>query len=70
MERAGALSMEERMSTPSKPKIFLTGGPKPLMSINPKPDMPAIAAEQWLENADSYAYFARRVWKRMGSPTK
>ena len=70
MARAGALSMEGRTAMPSKPKIFLTGGPKPLMSINPKSEMPAIAAEQWLENADSYAYFARRVWKRMGSPKR
>jgi hypothetical protein len=46
-----------------------TGLQKALVSLAPKSG-PEIQPVQWLENADSYAWFARRVWKRMGSPEK
>jgi hypothetical protein len=50
-------------------KLRQTGLQKDLVSLAPKSG-PEILPVQWLENADSYAWFARRVWKRMGSPEK
>ena len=47
-------------------------GKKPLMSMNTRgtPNAPTIDPVQWLENADSYSWFARRMWKRAGRPDK
>lgn len=51
-------------------------GVKPLMSLNVKGivnpsrqrDGTAIDPRRWIENADSYSWFARRMWKRTGKP--
>jgi hypothetical protein len=46
-------------------------GKKPLLSMNLKglADKSPIDPIRWLENADSYSWFARRMWKRAGRPT-
>jgi hypothetical protein len=48
----------------AKPKQWQVGIDKELIGIAPKAGKPSIAVERWLENADSYAFFARRIWKR------
>lgn len=45
-------------------KLRAVGIPKDLVSMAPKVGKPPIDDVRWLENADSYAFFARRVWKR------
>jgi hypothetical protein len=55
-------------STPGSEKMRAVGIKKDLVSIAPKMGKPSVAPELWLENADSYAWFARRVWKRLGRP--
>ena len=68
-EQSALASITSRAIRSSGPeKMRAVGIKKDLISMAPKQGKPAIAPELWLENADSYAYFARRVWKRFGSP--
>jgi hypothetical protein len=47
-------------------------GQKPLVSLNVHgvAGKTPIDTVRWLENADSYAWFARRMWKLAGKPEK
>jgi len=51
----------EHMERPDKAKLLL-----PLMGMDNQGRL--IDRERWLENADSYAWMARRLWKRAGRP--
>ncbi len=70
-EQSAKAAVGQRMlASHALPKTRKLGIEKDLVGMAPRTGKPAIAAAQWLENADSYAWFARRVWRRMGSPTK
>ena len=51
----------ERQERPDKAKLLL-----PLTGLDNQ--LRLIDRERWLENADSYAWMARRLWKRAGRP--
>ena len=49
---------------PGRDKVF-----RPMMGRE-KGQQQAIPPERWLENADSYAWLARRLWKKAGRPAQ
>jgi hypothetical protein len=56
---------------PEQMKVRLPGREKPLTPMTGFADgyLDVIADERYLENADSYAWTARRLWKQTGRPT-
>ena len=67
-ERANFIAAKRQVEVPGRDKVRkLTNQPKPLIQMAGEKAMNtglAIDDEQWLENADSYAWFARRMWKK------
>lgn len=51
--------------------IIVPGRNKPFIPMlgREKSETNLVPPERWLENADSYAWFARRMWKRAGRPS-
>jgi hypothetical protein len=48
---------------PGREKVF-----RPMMGRE-KGQQQLISPERWLENADSYAWLTRRLWKKAGKPS-
>lgn len=63
-----AVTTQRAIPSHGPPKLHQVGGAKPLVSMAPKSGKPDVPTVLWLENADSYAFFARRIWKASGKP--